>query len=273
MWSSALPILLFHHTFSLSAGGQNTPVPGVRCPCLQVEDWRFPQTARCNITGFDLVQRFSLLKIPEVEKIRNSKGSVIVRLGKVEVSTPTQEVFPHGLPAELTMVFTLLLKKRTAQDQVHLLQVLDQQGEPQFSLDLNGTRRTLSLRWAAGGGAGQREDLIGCEFSGEGAGSLFDGRWHKAVLSLQVGVASLYVDCSSIETHPMGPRAELPQNGLTRLGISASTAAPAPLEVQQVMVYCNPAVGIQEVCCEIPGAWLFCWALCCIGQKQNGAAL
>ncbi|KAJ8398035.1 hypothetical protein AAFF_G00431120 [Aldrovandia affinis] len=152
MWFSVLPILLFYHTIFLNAGDQHTPVTGVHCPPLQVEDWRFPQNARHNITGFDLVQRFSLLERPEVEKIWNSKGSVIVRLGKVSISSPTSQVFPHGLPEEITLVFTLLLRKRMVQDQVHLLQVSDEHDNSQFSLDVNGAGQTLSLRWAQGAG-------------------------------------------------------------------------------------------------------------------------
>lgn len=95
-----------------------------RCPSLPVEDWRFPQAARRNITGkrpeppqttatvasfsphhflkmsclasgFNLVRRFSLLKSADVKKIRNPRGPVILRLGKTALLRPTEYVAPN----------------------------------------------------------------------------------------------------------------------------------------------------------------------------------
>ncbi|CAF99437.1 unnamed protein product [Tetraodon nigroviridis] len=105
-----------------------------RCPSLQVEDWRFPQTARHNITGFNLVRRFSLLKSADVKKIRNPRGPVILRLGKTALLRPTDQVFPGGLPEEFTLAFTLALKKSALRDTVYLLQISDQQGYPQMDI-------------------------------------------------------------------------------------------------------------------------------------------
>ncbi|XP_031442509.1 collagen alpha-1(XVI) chain-like [Clupea harengus] len=62
----------------------------VRCPSLQVEAWKFPQTPRDLITGFNLVRRFSLVKNAEVKKIRNPRGPLIMRLGKVSLTQPTE---------------------------------------------------------------------------------------------------------------------------------------------------------------------------------------
>ncbi|CDQ85083.1 unnamed protein product [Oncorhynchus mykiss] len=64
--------------------------PEVRCPSQQVDDWKFPQTARHNITGYNLVRRFSLLKTPSIKKIRNPRGPVILRLGKTALIHPTE---------------------------------------------------------------------------------------------------------------------------------------------------------------------------------------
>lgn len=88
-----------------------------QCPSLHVEEWKFPQTARHNITGektsfseqtdtflfcdasanaqylltgFNLVRRFSLLKSADVKKIRNPRGPIILRLGKTALLRPTE---------------------------------------------------------------------------------------------------------------------------------------------------------------------------------------
>ncbi|KAJ8333314.1 hypothetical protein SKAU_G00422100 [Synaphobranchus kaupii] len=90
IWSSALSILLFYHTLSLTTGGSHTPVTGVHCPPLRVKDWDLTQAARSNITGFNLVQRLLLWETPEVEKIWTPKGSLVLRLGKVSIATATR---------------------------------------------------------------------------------------------------------------------------------------------------------------------------------------
>ncbi|KAJ8287346.1 hypothetical protein COCON_G00000050 [Conger conger] len=254
MWSSAFPIMLFYHIISLT-GGSNTPATGERCPTLQAEDWDLPRLARTNVTGFNLVQRFSLWDTPAVEKIWTPKGSVVLRLGKVSVSTETRQVFPGGVPEEFTLVFTLRVRRRCVQDQVSLLLLTDRHGNAQFSLELKGAGQTLSLLWAQRGGAGLMGDLIGCVFSGGGARSLFDSHWHKIVLSVSEGVVSLFVDCVSIETTPLPPRAPLSSEGHAHLGVHSSDRTPAQLDVQRVMLFCDPSLGELEVCCEIPGSW------------------
>lgn len=42
-----------------------------------------------------------------------------------------RQVFPHGLPEEFTLVFTVVLKKAALRDTIYLFQISDQQGYPQ----------------------------------------------------------------------------------------------------------------------------------------------
>lgn len=46
------------------------------------------------------------------------------------------QVFPHGLPEEFTLIFTLALKKAALRDTAYLFQISDQQGYPQVHLIL-----------------------------------------------------------------------------------------------------------------------------------------
>lgn len=228
-----------------------TETPNELCPSIQVDEWRFPQADRQNITGFNLVRRFSLLKSQDVKKIRSPKGPVILRLGKTALIRPTDQVFPRGLPDEFTLIFTLALKKTALRDAIYLFQISDQQGYPQLSVELNSPDATLSLRAR---GTYPTSELVSCDFSGEGVEALLDLRWHKVALSVQAGSATLYVDCSSMETQPMEPRGPLATDGYTLLGVRATDAASAQMDIQQVMVYCDPTLALEEACCEIPGA-------------------
>lgn len=58
----------------------------------------------------------------------------------MSVFAPSREVFPHGLPEEFTLVFTLALKKSALRDTVYLLQISDQQGYPQVLLSSSAPR-------------------------------------------------------------------------------------------------------------------------------------
>lgn len=235
---------------AISFGSCDT-VTDVQCPDIQVDEWKFPQAARQNITGFNLVRRFSLLKSADVKKIRNPRGPLILRLGKAALLRPTDQVFPQGLPEEFTLIFTLALKKAALRDTIYLLQISDEQGYPQFSIEFNGSDGTLSLRAR---GVDPAADMVSCVFSGEGVEALMDLRWHKVALSVQQEAVSLHVDCSSIETKPLDPRGPLPTDGHTLLGVRASDAGSVQMDIQQVMLYCDPTLAIQEACCEIPGA-------------------
>ncbi|CAJ1083793.1 LOW QUALITY PROTEIN: collagen alpha-1(XVI) chain, partial [Xyrichtys novacula] len=253
------PNLWIYHWLKLVGRGQVsfgscdtlTSEQDVQCPGLQVDEWKFPQTAQHNVTGFNLVRRFALLKSADVKKIRNPRGPVILRLGKTALLRPTDQVFPHGLPEEFTLVFTLALKKAALRETIYLFQISDQQGYPQLSVDFNGPDGTLSLRAR---GVDPTVDPVSCVFSGEGVEALMDFRWHKVALSVQQDSVSLHVDCSSIETKPLDPRGPLPIDGHTLLGVRASDAGAAQMDIQQVMLYCDPSLAIQEACCEIPGA-------------------
>ncbi|MEQ2194464.1 hypothetical protein XENOCAPTIV_029784, partial [Xenoophorus captivus] len=224
---------------------------GVQCPSLQLAEWKFPQTARHNITGFNLVRRFSLLKDTDVRKIRNPRGPVILRLGKAALLRPSDQVFPHGLPDEFTLIFTLALKKAALRDTIYLFQISDQRGYPELSVDFSAADGTLSLRAR---GVEPEAELMTCVFNGEGVEALTDLRWHKLALSVQRDAASLHVDCSSIETKPLEKRGILQTDGHTLLGVRASDARSVQMDIQQVMLYCDPSLAIQETCCEIPGA-------------------
>ncbi|XP_014881784.1 collagen alpha-1(XVI) chain-like, partial [Poecilia latipinna] len=228
-----------------------TTQEGVQCPSLQVAEWKFPRTARQNITGFNLVRRFSLLKETDVRKLRNPRGSVILRLGKASLLRPSDQVFPHGLPDEFTLIFTLALKKSALRDTVYLFQISDQRGYPQLSVDFSAPDGTLTLRAR---GTDPEAELVSCVFNGEGVEALTDLQWHKLALSVQRDTASLHVDCNSIETKPLEPRGVLQTNGHTLLGVRASDAGPVQMDVQQVMLYCDPTLAIEESCCEILGA-------------------
>ncbi|KAJ6654312.1 hypothetical protein lerEdw1_007234 [Lerista edwardsae] len=221
---------------------------GEKCPQLQKEGLRLDQSSDkyVNITGFNLIKRFALLKTSAVKKIRNPKGPMILRLGGTPLVQPTKQLFPRGLPDEFTLVITLLLKKQTSRENWYLFQVTDRQGYPQLSLGINSKERSMELR-----AKGQDTEFVGAVFAGHSIASLFDLKWHKVTLSVQSQVVSVHIDCSYISSKPLLPRQQLAVEGNAFVGLDAVRGSPVSFDIQQLHIYCDPAMAMHEGCCEL----------------------
>lgn len=242
MWVSWAPGLWLLGLWATFSHGANT---GAHCPPSQQEGLKLEHSSSlpANVTGFNLIRRLSLMKMSAIKKIRNPKGPLILRLGAASVTQPTRRVFPRGLPEEFALVLTLLLKKHTHQKTWYLFQVTDADGYPQISLEVNNQERSLELR-----AQGQDGDFVSCIFP---VPQLFDLRWHKLMLSVAGRVASVHVDCSSASSQPLGPRRPLRPVGHVFLGLDAEQGKPVSFDLQQVHIYCDPELVLEEGCCEI----------------------
>uniref|UniRef100_A0A8D0ERY7 Collagen alpha-1(XVI) chain n=1 Tax=Strix occidentalis caurina TaxID=311401 RepID=A0A8D0ERY7_STROC len=199
-----------------------------------------------NITGFNLIKRFDLLKISSIKKIRNPRGPVVLRLGAVPLVQPTQQVFPRGLPPAFTLILTLLLKKNSTGEHWYLFQVTDRQGYPQLSLAVHGPEKSLEFQARAPGAA-----FVSAVFGGKAVASLFDGRWHKVAVAVQSRAVSVHLDCASISSKPLAPRRALAPEGNAFLGLDAVRGTPMRFDIQQAQIYCDAELARQEGCCEI----------------------
>uniref|UniRef100_A0A2I3RJW2 Collagen alpha-1(XVI) chain n=1 Tax=Pan troglodytes TaxID=9598 RepID=A0A2I3RJW2_PANTR len=242
MWVSWAPGLWLLGLWATFGHGANT---GAQCPPSQQEGLKLEHSSSlpANVTGFNLIHRLSLMKMSAIKKIRNPKGPLILRLGAAPVTQPTRRVFPRGLPEEFALVLTLLLKKHTHQKTWYLFQVTDANGYPQISLEVNSQERSLELR-----AQGQDGDFVSCIFP---VPQLFDLRWHKLMLSVAGRVASVHVDCSSASSQPLGPRRPMRPVGHVFLGLDAEQGKPVSFDLQQVHIYCDPELVLEEGCCEI----------------------
>uniref|UniRef100_A0A2K5JDK0 Collagen alpha-1(XVI) chain n=1 Tax=Colobus angolensis palliatus TaxID=336983 RepID=A0A2K5JDK0_COLAP len=242
MWVSWAPGLWLLGLWATFSHGANT---GAHCPPSQQEGLKLEHSSSlpANVTGFNLIRRLSLMKMSAIKKIRNPKGPPILRLGAASVTQPTRRVFPRGLPEEFALVLTLLLKKHTHQKTWYLFQVTDADGYPQISLEVNSQERSLELR-----AQGQDGDFVSCIFP---VPQLFDLRWHKLMLSVAGRVASVHVDCSSASSQPLGPRGPMRPVGHVFLGLDAEQGKPVSFDLQQVHIYCDPELVLEEGCCEI----------------------
>ncbi|GCB76660.1 hypothetical protein scyTo_0015529 [Scyliorhinus torazame] len=91
MWTILITILWVSISAQPSEGGTLTTQRGIPCPRVHGDGWKVQnQEQYANISGFNLLRRFSLFKTPAVKKIKNPTGSLIVKLGKLSLVRPTE---------------------------------------------------------------------------------------------------------------------------------------------------------------------------------------
>uniref|UniRef100_A0A8C3GP67 Collagen alpha-1(XVI) chain n=1 Tax=Cairina moschata TaxID=8855 RepID=A0A8C3GP67_CAIMO len=229
---------------SACQGKEPPQAEGELCPRLWDEDLVGDKYE--NVTGFNLIKRFDLLKISSIKKVRGLRGPAVLRLGAVPLVQPTRHVFPRGLPPEFSLVLTLLLKKNSSGEHWYLFQVTDRQGYPQLSLAVHGPEKSLEFQARAPG-----TTFVSTVFAGKAVSSLFDGRWHKVVVAVQSRAVSLHLDCGSISSKPLAPRRALASEGNAFLGLDAARGTPIRFDLQQAHIYCDAELARQEGCCEI----------------------
>ncbi|GCB81870.1 hypothetical protein scyTo_0021899, partial [Scyliorhinus torazame] len=157
-------------------------------------------------------------------------------------------VFPRGLPQDFTFLATLLLKKKKLKENWYMLKINDQQRRSQFSIRIDGGDKTVEYK-----AKGRFQDYVRWVFSSEGVAALFDLRWHKLAISVQANVASLYIDCQLIEIKSVEERADIDIKGQTVMGRLVKDSMPAEVDLQQMILFCDPLIAEKVMCCEIPG--------------------
>ncbi|XP_030234432.1 collagen alpha-1(XIX) chain isoform X1 [Gadus morhua] len=215
------------------------------CPSLHVEDRRFSDSLDrpLAITGFDLTEKF-LLRKGTVAEDRAS-----FRLGSIPLIKPTESVFPNGLPSEYSFVTLYRLRRTTKKDRWFLWQIFDQTGGTQVSLVVDGAKRAVEFSFQ-----GLQKNALHYTFKGRDLHALFDRQWHKLGVAVQSTVVSLYVDCKLAERRQTEDKADIKRSGRTLVTTRVEDGRPVDIEVQQILIYCDPYMAEMENCCELQEA-------------------
>ncbi|GCC30792.1 hypothetical protein chiPu_0009246 [Chiloscyllium punctatum] len=218
------------------------------CPTIQLEGLQFNQSQHQHVetSGFDLVQSFSLTL--STSRSKASQAPPFIRMGRKLLVSPTQQIFPRGLPAKFTFVTIFRLKRATRKEHWHLWQITDQSGGVQVSISINGSRKLVEF--SAIGSSGNRLHLT---FKKRELGSLFDRHWHKLSINVQSGSVSLYKDCKLVDSRHSEEIGNIDIYGKTTIGVRVSDGTPVDFDLQQIMIYCNPQLIELETCCGMSG--------------------
>ncbi|KAJ8359966.1 hypothetical protein SKAU_G00164910 [Synaphobranchus kaupii] len=215
------------------------------CPTLRMEESRFVQRLKSlhEITGFDLTEKF-LLRKGTVTEDRPS-----FRLGSTPLIRSTEFVFPNGLPGEYSVVAIFRLRKTTKKDRWYLWQISDQSGGTQVSIIVDGGKKVVEFS-----ARGLLKNNLHYTFRSRDLQSLFDRQWHKLSVTVQASILSIYMDCKLIERRLTDEKDAIDAGGRTLITTRVEDGRPVDIELQQILIYCDPSIAEKETCCEMPGS-------------------
>ncbi|KAJ3610802.1 hypothetical protein NHX12_022893 [Muraenolepis orangiensis] len=185
------------------------------CPVLQVEDRRFSDSLDrpLAITGFDLTEN---------------------------------SVFPNGLPSEYSFVTIFRLRRTTKKDRWFLWQIFDPTGGTQVSVVVDGAKRSVEFSFQ-----GLQRNTLHYHFKSRDLHVLFDRQWHKLGVSVQSTAVSVYVDCVLVERRLTEDKSDINRSGRTLITTRVEDGRPVDIELQQILIYCDPYIAEMENCCEL----------------------
>ncbi|CDQ92988.1 unnamed protein product [Oncorhynchus mykiss] len=224
----------------------NERIDNSRCPPLKVDKDLFSYSLngpQPEFTGFDLTEKF-LLRKGAVTEERPS-----FRLGSSPLIKPTELVFPNGLSSEYSLVTTFRLRKTTKKDRWYLWQIFDQTGGTQVSVVLDGAKRAVEFS-----ARGLLKNSLHYTFKSRDLHTLFDRQWHKLGVAVQSSIVSVYMDCKLIERRLTDEKDEIDPSGYTLITTRVEDGRPVDIELQQILIYCDPYLAEMENCCEQAGS-------------------
>ncbi|KAM6956329.1 collagen alpha-1(XIX) chain-like [Aplochiton taeniatus] len=225
------------------------------CPPLKIDEGRFSDSfdGPVEFTGFDLTEQFLLRK----GLITDDRPSF--RLGSIPLIKQTELVFPNGLPSEYSLVAIFRLRKTTKKDRWYLWQIFDQSGESQVSIVIDGAKRVVEFS-----AQGLLKNSLHYTFKSRDLHALFDRQWHKLSIGVQSSTVSVYMDCQLIERKPTNEKDIIDPSGRTLITTRIEDGRPVDIELQRILIYCDPYLAEMETCCELSrskGSVILTWVV------------
>ncbi|XP_030628117.1 collagen alpha-1(XIX) chain [Chanos chanos] len=215
------------------------------CPPLRLEDrWHLHSLGGYHeFTGFDLAEKFLLRKGTVTEE------RPLFRLGSKPLIKPTELVFPNGFSSEYSLVSTFRLRKTTKKDRWYLWQISDKSGGSQVSLVLDGAKRVVEFS-----AKGLLKNSLHFVFKSRDLHTLFDRQWHKLGVSVKSSSVSVYMDCKLIEQKLTDEKDIIDTSGRTLITTRVEDGRPVDIELQEILIFCDPKVAELDRCCEATGS-------------------
>ncbi|KAF0047573.1 hypothetical protein F2P81_001206 [Scophthalmus maximus] len=168
-----------------------------------------------DLPGFDLITQFQLDVIP-LKGVRKVDGStplqVAYRLDReANFQIPTMLNFPRGFPDEYSFMVTFRMIKNTVNKVWNVWQIVDEDGNKQAGMRLNGDQQ--ALEYFLMGADGNLQTVVF-----PGLSVLFNTKWHKVMIGVERDQVTLYVDCQPVDRKPIKGKGPVNTEGDTLIG-------------------------------------------------------
>ncbi|XP_069506902.1 collagen alpha-1(XX) chain [Ambystoma mexicanum] len=230
-------------------------VPGrlaVTCPLMNQSE------GATVLRGYDMMEAFGLVDKAyaaidgvAVDPFIFSGKRTYTLFQDAQVTRPTREVHPDGLPQEHTISFLLRLLPDNAPEPFAVWQVVDDDFQPLAGIVLDPT--TKSLKYFS---HHYKADIQEVSFEQPEVEPIFYGSFHKVQVAVNQYSVELYIDCQKIDKKPIERAAKFSTEGFEMLGKLTGTRGPrsgsAGFQLQSFLIVCSADWPEDEGCCDVP---------------------
>ncbi|CAK8690404.1 unnamed protein product [Clavelina lepadiformis] len=217
----------------------------IDCNSLHVDDDTSPD--------FDILSQFNINKGQQpllgVNTINGTtRYQVAYRLSEnALLSIPSSKVLPFGLPSEYSFVSTFRVKQKSNNQLWNLWMVTDKQYGILAGIQIDDRRQLV--RFVTRNKQNRTHQVTFSRCAG-----LFDNGWHKILLAVKNKEVSLYIDCVWIEDVSFNQSyPAMDTKGFVQIGhIVQNTSYSMPIELQWMLIHCDPERAKRETCNELP---------------------
>ncbi|XP_069099301.1 collagen alpha-1(XX) chain [Pleurodeles waltl] len=230
-------------------------IPGrvsAMCPVISQSE------AESALRGYDMMEAFGLAEktyssidgVAMDPYIFNGKRTYTL-FQDSQVTRPTKELHPDGIPQDHTISILLRLLPDTGPEPFAVWQVVDEDFQPLVGLVFDPTRKSLTYFSHT-----YKADLQEVTFDQREVERIFYGSFHKVQVSVNQYSVELYIDCRKIDKKPIERAAKFTTDGFEMLGKLTSTRGPrsgsAGFQLQSFLIVCSADFPEEDGCCDLP---------------------
>ncbi|XP_029467674.1 collagen alpha-1(XX) chain [Rhinatrema bivittatum] len=169
----------------------------------------------------------------------------------IQLTRPTREIHPHGIPMEHTISFVLRLRPNTSKEPFAVWQMVDENFQPLLGLVLDPSKKFFTYF-----NRDYKNDLQEVTFDQPEVKKIFYGSFHKVHVAVSAQSVLLYIDCQKVATKPIGQASLVSREGYEMLGKLVATRGPrsgsVAFQLQSFQIICTSVWPEDEQCCDLP---------------------
>lgn len=205
-----------------------------------------------DLQTIDFVRQYNLDVLGKQDAMRvfkvkgTNRMQTAYRLDKeADLTIPTREMFPLGLPEKFSLVITMRNNK-LAKVPWQLIRISNVKNETEFAITLNSKQQVIEFSYLS------HENIMENTFFS--TPQIFNKNWHKIHFGVSAENVILYIDCKKVDAKRLKPRGIIDVSGKISLAKLLHANFTIPIDLQWMVLNCDPTVPERESCEEIPNS-------------------